>query len=384
MESHVAKRPALIKRKPKVVRRTRSEAYIINKKHMGDEPVFTGPLSKTDYIGALNWYNYMSETGDSKEYVIEYLVNLGKNDVAKKIKALSDSQIPNTLAWTLRLLSKGYELSADARDYVKDKLRELVAEASEQKEINDNKEAKPVVSIQDRMRERSHDIIGEIEGLIDDYIHNDQAFSLYDWLKTNDIPAAYANTITSKLAPVLSELIEALEGKDAQLKEGYRGFTKSKLRDLIAFYDSLCEDVSRYAGVAKKTRAPRKPRVQSVEKKLKSFKYQKEDSTFKIASLSPEKIVGAQELWTFNTKYKTLSVFRALDRGGLDVKGASIIKYDEATSVTMRTGRKPEEAIKKVIEGGKLILRKIDQELKHNASLQARISESTILLRVVQ
>ena len=379
----MARRPAIIKRKPKAVRRSRSESYLVNKKHMGDEPVFTGPLSKTDYISALNWYNYMAEAGDSKEYIIDYLMNLGKVDVAKKVKSLSDTQIPNTLAWTLRLLSKGYEVPSDARDYVKDKLRDLVSIASEQKEINDTKEAKPVVSIQDRMREKTHDILGEIEGMIDDFVHRNEAFSLYDWLKTNDIPAAYANAIVAKLAPVLSELLEALEGKDDQLKEGYKGYTKKQLRDLVSFYDTLCEDVSRYAGVAKKTRAPRKPRVQSVEKKLKSFKYQKEDSTFKIASIAPEKIIGAQELWTFNTKYKTISVFRALDRGGLDVKGASIVKFDEASSFTLRTGRKPEEVVRKVLEGGKILLRKIDQELKHNATLQSRISESTILLRVI-
>ena len=215
------------------------------------------------------------------------------------------------------------------------------------------------------------------------YIHKNEEFSLYTWLQSNNIPAAYATSIVSKLAPVLEELIEAYDGQDPQLKEGYRSYKKSEIKRLIDFYNTMCEDASKYANVTKKTRAPRKPRVQSLEKKLKSFKYQKEDNTFKIASINPEKIIGAQELWTFNTKYKTLTVFRALDRGGLDVKGTSITKYSEETSFTMRTGRKPEEAIKKVIEGGKLILRKIDQEFKNHAPLQARINENTILLRVL-
>jgi hypothetical protein len=128
---------------------------------------------------------------------------------------------------------------------------------------------------------------------------------------------------------------------------------------------------------------PRKPRAISVEKKLKNFKFQKEDNTFKIASVNPEKVIGAQELWTFNTKYKTLTVFRALDRGGLQVKGTSIINYDEATSVTKRTGRKPEVYVDKVLNGGKIVLRKLMDELKNDAPLAYRINENTILLKVV-
>jgi len=376
----MARRPALVKRKPKTVRTTKSEQYLVNQKHLGDEPVFTKPLTKLDYMNALNWYSYMCTNVDAKEYLITYLKNMGRVNEVKKIKSIPDSLVPTTIAWIARLVTKGYELPVDARPYLEKKLQIICSKYHEEEVVV---EIKQKVSIQDRIKEKTSDIIGEIEGMIDDYIHNDVEFSLYNWLQSNEIPASYSNSIISKLAPVLNELIEAYEGKDEQLKEGYRNCKKSDLQKLIKFYSTMCDDAEKYAGVAKRTRTPRKPRVQSVEKKLKSFKYQKEDSTFKIASINPEKIIGAQELWTFNTKYKTISVFRALDRGGLDVKGTAIIKYDENTSFTMRTGRKPEEWVKKVQDGGKIILRKIDQELKNHAPLQARINENTILLRVL-
>ena len=116
------------------------------------------------------------------------------------------------------------------------------------------------------MKERASDIIGEIEGAIDDYVYKNEEFSLYNWLQSNSIPPAYSTSIITKLAPVLDELIEAYEGKDDQLKEGYRDYKKSDLKRFISFYDTLCEDAKRYAGVAKKTKAPRKPRVQSDRK----------------------------------------------------------------------------------------------------------------------
>jgi len=375
----MARRPALVKRKPKAVRTTRSEQYIVNKKHLGDEPLMVGEVHVTT---CLNWYNYMCNSSDAREYLKDYLKNTGKVSDAKKLSKLSDSELPLTAAWLCRMISRGYNPPGTTMQFIGSRLSSALQKA-EINNVEETENPKQVISIQDRMREKTHDILGEIEGLIDDYIYNNQEFSLYTWLQSNNIPAAYATSIIAKLAPVLDELIEAYDGSDPQLKEGYRSYKKSEIKRLIDFYNVLCEDASKYANVTKKTRAPKKPRVQSVEKKLKSFKYQKEDNTFKIASINPEKIIGAQELWTFNTKYKTVSVFRALDRGGLDVKGASIVKFDEASSFTLRTGRKPEEVVKKVLDGGKILLRKLDQELKHNATLQSRISENTILLRVL-
>ena len=213
-------------------------------------------------------------------------------------------------------------------------------------------------------------------------IDNGEEFSLYEWLKAKEIPASYCTAIIAQYAPWLDELIEASEGKDEQLKEAYSYLSKKQIKERILFFNKLIEDAERYGSVTKKTRAPRKPRAVSVEKVLKNLKYQKEDNTFKIASINPEKILGAQELWTFNTKNKVLTVFRALDRGGLQVKGTSIINYDENNSCSKKTGRKPEEYVKKVLDGGKIVLKKLMSEIKTDSALAYRINENTILLKI--
>lgn len=376
----MARRPALVKRKPKITRTTRSEQYIINKKHLGDEPVFTKPLTKLDYMGALNWYNYMCTNSEAKEYIIEYLKNLGRVADAKKFKSVPDSLVPTTCAWICRLLSKGYKLPTDTTEYINDRINDSYKYVQEPKE----EENKPTVSIQDRMRERAHDILGEIEGMIDDYIYQNVEFSLYEWLQSNNIPAAYATSIISKFSPVLDELIEVYDGKDDQLKEGYRRFKKAEIKNLISFYNTLIEDAERYSSNTKKVRKTRKPRTVSVEKKIKNLKFQKEDATYKLASVGPEKIIGAMELWTYNTKYKVFTVLRAIDRGGLQVKGTSITNIDEASSTSRSVGRKdPNEFLKRILEGGKLVLRKVLDDLKTEKPLAYRINENTILLRVV-
>ena len=53
------------------------------------------------------------------------------------------------------------------------------------------------------------------------------------------------------------------------------------------------------------------------------------DAENKIASISPSKIVGAEVLFLFNSKTNQLSYYHARDRGGLEVKGTSILNFDE-------------------------------------------------------
>ena len=372
----MARRAPLIARKTKKPKVTRNEAYLVNLKYLGDEPTFTKPLTRAQYGSALNWYNYMCDNNDAREYIDTYLKANGRTAEAKMIKRVNDTWFPTTVAWVCRMLTRGYVLPGNPKEYIDQRLAEIASKAS--KEEPKEEKVTPIISIQDRIRERSQDIIGEIESMID----SGEEFSLYDWLKAKEIPATYCSLIIAKYNPWLAELIEALEGQDEQLKEAYKHLTKKQLRDRIEWFDKMLDDAERYGNVAKKTRAPRKPRTVSVEKKLKNFKYQKEDNNFKIASINPEKVIGAQELWTFNTKNKVLTVFRALDRGGLQVKGTSIINYDEKNSFSKRTGRKPEEYVKRVLDGGKIILRKIMDDLKTNAPIAYRINENTILLKI--
>lgn len=372
----MARRAKITVRKPKKARVTRSETFMVNLKYLGDEPVFTKPLTRSEYTQALNWYNYMCDTNDAREYIETYLKNTNRANLVKDLKRVPDTWVPSTVAWVCRLLSKGYELPSDAKGYVEERLIQTLNKAV--KEEKPKEEKSQVISIQERMRERAHDIIGDIEEMID----RGDEISLYDWLKAKQIPAMYCTQIIARYSPWLGELIEATEADDPQLKEGYSYYTKKQLNERITFLNNLISDAERYANVTKKTRAPRKKRPVSTEKKLKNFKYQKESAEFKIASINPEKIIGAQELWTFNTKYKTVTVLRALDRGGLQIKGTSITNYDEKNSQTKGTGRKPEIVVDKLQNGGKIVLRKLMDELKTDKALQYRINENTILMKV--
>ena len=377
----MARRAAMIAKKPKTVRISRSESYLVNRKYMGDEPEFLGAMTEGEYGLALNWYNTMCDINDARQYITDYLTQRDRKVEAKLLVKLDNCWVPTTVAWRCRMLNLGYKVPGGEGDLEAKLSLALGRVARTEEDPLEGSAAASKRSIHDRMRDRQSDIIGDIEELLD--LDNKNELNLYDWLKGKAIPATYCQAIVDYYTPWLDELIQAYEGGDQQLKEAYSHMNRKELKERIVFFNKMIDDVQRYGNVTKKVRKPSKPRAVSMEKKLKSLKYQKENNEYKIASINPEKIIGAQELWTFNTKYKIITVFRALDRGGLQVKGTSIINYDEKTSLSKGTGRKPEIVLDKLQNSGKIVLRKLMEELKTDKTLQIRINENTVLMKVV-
>jgi hypothetical protein len=111
--------------------------------------------------------------------------------------------------------------------------------------------------------------------------------------------------------------------------------------------------------------------------------YQEAYAPSDLKSEDPKKIIGAQQLWVYNTKTKKLGVYQAEDASGLSVKGSTIIGYSESKSIT-KTLRKPDEVIPQVIKGGKVYLRNVLTDLTTKDSLlKGRINVDTILLKIL-
>ena len=72
-----------------------------------------------------------------------------------------------------------------------------------------------------------------------------------------------------------------------------------------------------------------------------------------------------------------------LDRGGLKVNRSSITGYDEKASLSKGCGRKPEMVLDKLQNGGKIVLRKLMDDLKTDKPLQVRLNENTIIMKVM-
>lgn len=371
--------------KTKKVRTGKVAQQLADIKYMGDEPEVNGKnRSELDILKLLNWYNYMCSRSDARQYIETYLKSKGRTNELRALKNVSDTWINLQAGWTARIMSRGslgWESSFELR------LRETLDKAgSSFEESSEDKKTieKPKANIQDRIADKASDTIGELDELID---KNGWAIDIYDWLTKKQVTPVTARKIRDFFKPIADEAMELNHARvistkniDKQLIEGYSHLTKVQVRDRAAFYAKLIVDCDRFADVAKKQKAPRRKKAVPVEKKLKNLKFQQESKEYKLVSIKPEKIIGAGELWTFNTKYRTLTVFYAVHMDGLEVKGTTIENYDVNKSKTYRIGRKTEQHIATALKGAKRIVSKMLEELK-TVGLQQRINENTILLR---
>jgi hypothetical protein len=109
----------------------------------------------------------------------------------------------------------------------------------------------------------------------------------------------------------------------------------------------------------------------------------KTNEPLKLVSINPADILGAGELWIFNTKTRKLGKYVAAEFQTLGVKGTTITGFDEFKSV-QKTIRKPEEKLKEFKAAGKIALRKFLEDVNAtDTKMNGRINEDTILLRIV-
>lgn len=377
----MSKKPVLQKRVKKTVRKSHNETYLVNRKYLGDEPLFDGPILKTELARALTWYTYMCDHDDAREYITDYLKSVKKDFLIKQIKRVPNNRLPLTAAWVFRISMRGAKLEGDSVE------RALSLLQTSFKYMEEEKKEEDVVvvdkpSIQERIADKMSEYIGDIENIID----NPPAdFSMYKHLVSTEFPAKLTTKVAEYYKPMVVELAEAVLGKDEQVREGYKSFTKAQLKERLALYTMIVEDCERYAGNIKKSRAPRKSKPITAEKKLKHFKYLKEDNALKLKSVNPESILGAQELWTYNNKYKVLTVFRARGPAGLDVNRMSITGFDTEASTSKRIGRKTEDVLNRVLTGGKIVLRKLFDEISSDPiEVNDRLNTNTILIKTVR
>jgi hypothetical protein len=254
-------------------------------------------------------------------------------------------------------------------------------------EVVDDKPTAPVVSIQDRLREASYAMTEELEDALEEFhkdheAFNPKAFKVLNLLKGRQAKAAHARIIRDLYQPQLAEYEEVLEGKCEQLKEGYSHISKKNIKKLIEFYHEITAACNMLMQEAKVNKKPRARKAVPAEKVVAKMKYCKTNEPLKLVSVNPADILGAKELWIFNTKTRKLGKYVAAEYQELGVKGTSITGFDENASV-QKTLRKPDEQLKEFKAAGKVALRKFLEDIKAvDIKLNGRINEDTVLLKV--
>ncbi len=306
-----------------------------------------------DLLSALNYYNTNHDDKDKKKWFINHYAKVDKKLAVEFLKI--DEYHFRYAGILARLQEGGSELQEKELNYFNERiafLKEQIGTRQKSQDKADKKAAATAAlvaaqpSIQQRMDEKAHELAGEIEGAIDDFILSkgkNTDFSTKGYLAANNVSAPIAKRIGDMFVKTAAELREALAGDDKQLVEGYSHLTKRELKKFAEFVEQIIADCNQAVQTAKATRAPRARKAVPLSKQVAKVKYMKEFAELKLKSVKPEDMIGAKEVWIYNTKYRKVQVYKA--DSGLAVKGTTLIGFDVVESKSM-TLRKPEDFFK--------------------------------------
>tara|TARA_B110000495_G_scaffold121246_1_gene105256 strand:- start:6476 stop:7360 length:885 start_codon:yes stop_codon:yes gene_type:complete len=251
-----------------------------------------------------------------------------------------------------------------------------------EQEEKEQEEMKPkkVISIQDRIINQVETFISAIESKVDDFVDNDfkSNYDCYQHLLDMGCKSIHARKMRQLYLNCFNDLVDVYNGEDEYLNEAWGHLKPQYHKKMMDFYGVIVDDIDRLIKNSTAQRKPRKVKTKSSSRLINKLKYQVEFNKLKLVSINPEKIIGAKELWVYNTKSNKLGVYYAQNSiRGFSVKGCTIQHFDEESSI-QKTARKPKDAL------GSLTKRSLNKKLKEMKTkdqiLTGRINAQTILL----
>ena len=367
---------------------------MVDEKYTGPEPIWPDDAitwSDFDFDHLLrksfNYYNYYYTQKDLKKYVVQWMQHNPEFFTSVQVRAFvkaSDRSIPMQVCGLIMAHNRGMPLKDNHLKYIRNCIAEAIQDVEpDPVEVISKTVTAAKPSIQDRMAERTLELMAELEGEFDAVCLNQAtSFKHYNWFTENNVVQSQLVRYEELFASREQELVEAQQKKDPQLREAYAHYKATDFKRVLAWIEQLYAAIEQYRGVKKATKKARVKKAPSKEKLVAKLKYARDHKELKIVSLNPVEIIGASALWVYNAKTRKLGKYVADSLQTLGVKGSAIVGYDEAKSVS-KTIRKPEETLKEFARAGKVALRKFLTDIRATETkLNGRINDDVLLLKV--
>lgn len=357
-----------------------------DEKYMGSEPTLKSSSTEFEIIKAYSWFNYFYSSEDAKSFAIAYLKSVKYDKkIIQKLSKVKPHLFKQWIGWNCRLLSQGSTIPEALWKKTETEIKLLTSQVAE--DVGEDGEESStnvkVISIQERVANKAAELIGELAEQMDVfYTEGVIQFDVKKWSLEKSIKPQIAKKIAEHFRPQYEEIIAAQAGKDADLVEAYSRWRRPILKIMGLFIKRIIDHMVELESAAITTRKPRKKKEKPASVLVAKMNYCTSADTLK--SIDPKEIIGASQLWVFNHKTRNLTVYNAVGNSGLSVRGSTLTGFDQESSVTKKL-RKPESVIKPLLEGGKVYLRKIMENIKTTEQkATGRINTDTILLRVVK
>ena len=232
------------------------------------------------------------------------------------------------------------------------------------------------ISIQDRMKNKALEALGEVEHQIDELLDKKKSpFSMYKYLKQLDYSGRVVKYMSGFADTTLYELIN--EEKCDQLDEAYNFLTPTQKKKVIKKLETWEGEVEQYCEEYKPVRKPRIKTPAQIVKKLPYLNVYAQDD-YNFQSINPEDIPRARMLYTYNTASKKLTKFE----GHLSAKGSRIIGYDQCREKTLTDL----SLLDRLYKGGNIIASRFLDEIPRSKEKDGNdlLTKNTLLVKVIR
>lgn len=371
------------KKKPTIVLGRKSISA--EEKHVGLETVDWTNVKDFDraVYDTLRHYNYFYDYKEAFKWAGQWVKKYRSKDYSK-FSRIEQWRISTSVGGICRMHMNGAPFDEKRIDWINKKLDIAIRESNVVKEA---KEA-PVKNISDAVKEKTSDFIAEIEAVLDDFYRgvflDIENYSVYNELKKIEAPSNIAKGVVDYYTPLKAELEELLTKKTKDLVEGYQHMKPAKKKQYLALVTKIVTDAEKYLASKKAVRKPRVAKPKSATVQINKVQYQKESAEFKVTSVDPLNIIGATEVYLFNTKYRTLSHLVTSASAGFTISGTTIQAVDLEKSKKKKL-RKPEDILSVLISSPKTKAIKLFNEVKATeADAVGRVNAETIILKVIK
>jgi len=358
-------------------------------KYTGLEP--TWRVQPTDdrtsqLSAAFSWYNYFYGKKDAREMLVAYLESHGRKADVRALKGVPDSAVRLTTAWLCRMSMVGLELTDTETVRLEGYIQEILKAREPEVAVVEAVPAVAKPNIQDRLREKVSECAGELDGMFDEFVVAGAKMSA-DYkpitvIRGLNVAPQMISDIANLWKHKLAEFETVIEGKDAQLVEGYSHLSKIQMRNLVKFCEAVINDCGAYVQIKKVERKPRKVKSVPPEKRAAKFKVLMDFAELKLKGLPAASLVDKAEAWLYDTKKrKLIHLVADSHTQAFTVKSNSIIGF--STIETMqKTVRKPADVVKAVQAAGKPAARKIYKDLTTTETpFNGRGTENLVILK---
>ena len=362
-------------------------------KHVGVEPIWVDNYEPTNYQSefgnALNWYNYIADQKDCRAFLADWFK--GDKDKLKALAKVPDKLLPRTYANTARIAMRGFPVSDEHKSRIWQKVEE-VANARIKLEEDDDSTPEPTVKVVRALPIAPNFIVSDVDDEIENLIIGEEPKNMAQILMPYRMTDKHYLECIAKIEPMLAEFSELVEVRrlpkgqltpdQSDLLEAYSHLSGMKIvKDIVKLLESYINDLKK-SHVSKQVAKVRKKKPKDKTKLVKNIKFLKEDTALGITSVDPVNLLNCSEIWAYDTKTRKLSRYYSAIGGGITVKGASLVGYQDNMS-SSRLLRKPEVQLKEFAELKKNDLTKWYSAVKSKSSpVRARLTATMVILKV--